>query len=82
MKLSSFLLVVSTVGCEAFNQNSAPQQSAPEISRRNILATAAATATAAVLGSGPAQAADDIPTDLYFGVGVSSIFLGFHGVTF
>jgi hypothetical protein len=73
MKIPGFLVLASAIGAQAYNNNAA-QPKAPETSRRNVLATAAAAATAVLVGaSNPrvALADDDVPTPLYFGVGVS-----------
>ena len=67
MKLTSLLALTSGLGVGAYNSAS------PESSRRNMLKTAAASATMLVAGMAGeprvAQAADDIATPLYFGVG-------------
>jgi len=72
MKCSSFLLLVSAIGGKAYNTNNSPQTAPAQSSRRDVLATAAATASAALVGaSNPrmAEADADVPTTLYFGVG-------------
>jgi hypothetical protein len=74
MRIASFLFLASAlVGAQAYNtaQNS-NNNKVPEISRRNMLATAAVSA-AILLGAEPrvALASDeDVLTPLYFGVGV------------
>ena len=75
MKCSSFLLLVSAIGGKAYNTNNSPQTAPAQSTRRDVLATAAATASAALMGaSNPrmAEADADVPTTLYFGVGVSA----------
>jgi Tfp pilus assembly protein PilV len=60
------LAVCSLVGVQAYN---VPNN--PEVSRRNMLGTAAGAA-ALLLGNREALADDDVMTPLYFGVGVRS----------
>lgn len=78
MKIPTFLLFLAfafATGAQAYN---VAKGKSPEISRRNLLATAAASATAVLVGaSNPrlALADDDVPTPLYFGVGVSLLLV-------
>lgn len=80
------LCIVLRFGADGYNpgmtkRNEIPGKTAvaavPETSRRNLLRAVAAFSTAAVLGSSPrvALSEDDVPTDVYFGVGVSQIVI-------
>jgi hypothetical protein len=65
MKFVSGILAACSLSVQAYN---VPK---PEVSRRNMLATAAGTA-ALLLGNRAALADDDVVTPVYFGVGVRS----------
>jgi hypothetical protein len=75
------LCLVLRLGADAYNLGMTKRTEShgkitvpgPEASRRNLLRAAAALSTVAVLGSSPrvTLADDDVPTDVYFGVGVS-----------